>query len=148
MSVRGWVYVLTNKAMPGLVKIGFSTKDPSLRAQELEGTGLPHPYVVEYDVLVVDPRHVEQAVHAQLRAHNESKEFFRTEVVAAVNVIREVIASQEKTIIVESHIGPIAAAHFSDTADVDRTGSRENGSEQNTPLNAAANWPFPTKSPS
>jgi hypothetical protein len=119
MSVRGWVYVLTNKAMPGLVKIGFSTKDPFLRAQELEGTGLPHPYVVEYDVLVIEPRDVEQAVHTQLRAHNESKEFFRAEVIAAVNAIREVIASQEKSIIAESRFEPIAAAHSVANANAD-----------------------------
>lgn len=31
----GWVYVLTNPAMPGLVKIGLTTKTPKARAVEL-----------------------------------------------------------------------------------------------------------------
>jgi hypothetical protein len=103
MAIRGWVYVLTNRGMPGLVKIGFSTKDPHLRANELEGTGLPHPYVVEYDALVIEPRDVEQAVHRRLQAVNERKEFFRTDVVAAVKAIHEVIASKKKEIITESY---------------------------------------------
>ena len=102
MAVRGWVYVLSNVAMPGLVKIGFSTKDPNLRADELDGTGLPHPYVVEYDALVVDPRDVEQSVHAHLQSVHERKEFFRTTVLNAVQVIRSVAAAQKKEILAES----------------------------------------------
>ncbi len=50
MGTRGWIYIITNKAMPGLLKIGFSTKDPLLRAKELANTGSLHAYVVEYDV--------------------------------------------------------------------------------------------------
>jgi len=37
--MKGWVYVITNKAMPSLVKVGFLTKDPGLRAKELGNTG-------------------------------------------------------------------------------------------------------------
>ena len=43
--MKGWVYVISNQAMPDLVKVGFSTKDPTLRASELNHTGSPHPYV-------------------------------------------------------------------------------------------------------
>ncbi len=46
-NVRGWVYVITNAAMPGLVKVGYSLKDPSLRARGLGNTGAPHQYEVE-----------------------------------------------------------------------------------------------------
>ena len=63
--------------MPCLVKIGFSTKDPLLRAGELADTGSPHPYSVIYDALVFDPHSIEQAVHAQLGASREGKEWFR-----------------------------------------------------------------------
>jgi hypothetical protein len=35
MAIRGWVYVIFNEAMPDLVKVGYSTKDPNLRAEEL-----------------------------------------------------------------------------------------------------------------
>lgn len=101
MSIRGWIYVLSNKAMPGLVKVGFSTKDPVLRIDELSGTGLPHPFDLEYDALVLEPQNVEEKVHNRLAAHHEAKEFFRTDVQTAVAAIREVLRADGKSIISE-----------------------------------------------
>lgn len=89
MRIRGWVYVIRNKAMPGLVKVGFSTKDPMLRAKELANTGAPHPYEVIYDALVEEPRGVEALVHSFLQKHREGREWFRCSVVVAVNAIRQ-----------------------------------------------------------
>ena len=102
--VRGWVYVQTNQSLPGLVKIGFSTKEPAIRAVQLSGTGLPYPYVVEYDVLVHGPLEVEQAVHKHLKAlgQHEAKEFFRVTVTVAVQTIREVIETQGKKLLSEN----------------------------------------------
>jgi hypothetical protein len=68
MRIRGWVYVIVNEAIPGLVKVGFSTKDPSLRAEELSGSGVPVKYTTAYDALVYDPYEVEQLVHANLES--------------------------------------------------------------------------------
>lgn len=93
---RGWVYVLSNRAMPGLLKIGFSTKDPMNRALELEGTGVPAAFEVEYDVLVQGPREVEAQVHERLSSSHEAKEFFRASVSEAVDAIRTVIGDQGK----------------------------------------------------
>jgi hypothetical protein len=87
-NVRGWVYVITNKAMPGLVKVGFSTKDPLLRANELAHTGSPHPYMVAYDALIRSPRDVEQALHSKLSQMREGKEWFRCSVAVVVAEIR------------------------------------------------------------
>ena len=87
-SVRGWIYVLTNASMPGLVKVGFSLKDPSLRAAELEGTGVPHPFLLAYEALVHAPRDLEQRVHRRLSNHREAKEFFRCEAHLAIDAIR------------------------------------------------------------
>jgi hypothetical protein len=90
MGTRGWVYVISNKSMPGLAKIGYSSKDPHGRAQELDNTGCPLPYVVEYDVLVESPREVEQQAHQQLSEKREGKEWFRCsleEAIATVDAI-------------------------------------------------------------
>lgn len=89
MSVRGWVYVITNKAMPDLVKVGYSTKDPMLRAKELDGTGIPHAFEVVYDALVLGPREVEQKAHKVLVGFREGKEWFRCSVDVAVRAIRQ-----------------------------------------------------------
>ena len=72
--LRGWVYIITNRAMPDLIKIGFSTKDPVLRAQELNHTGTPHPYCVAYDALVFEPHASEQEMHEIFSAKKEGKE--------------------------------------------------------------------------
>jgi hypothetical protein len=80
--------VITNKAMPELVKVGFSTKDPALRAVELAHTGSPHPYVVEFDVLVENPHEIEQKTHAELSKFHENKEWFRCSVNQAASAIK------------------------------------------------------------
>ena len=88
MSVRGWVYVIDNAAMPGIVKVGYSTKDPVLRARELAGTGSPHAFRVVFDVLVENPRDVERKAHAMLSAKREGKEWFRCTQSEAVAALR------------------------------------------------------------
>jgi hypothetical protein len=92
MDTRGWVYVISNQAMPGLLKIGLSSKDPRDRARELDNTGCPHPYVVEYDVLVSSPRGVEQRVHTRLADKRDGKEWFRCSLQEAISAVEAVAA--------------------------------------------------------
>ena len=63
--------------------------DPAMRAKELEGTGVPHPFVVEYEILVDDPMKLEQSVHRYLRDVNENKEWFRCDFAKCVSAIHE-----------------------------------------------------------
>ena len=88
--MKGWVYVISNKAMPNLIKVGFSTKDPELRALELNNTGNPFPYKVEYDILVYEPRRLEQAAHSLLKGYHENKEWFNCSIEIAITAIRKV----------------------------------------------------------
>lgn len=77
--------------MPDLVKVGFSTKDPDLRASELNHTGSPHPYVVDYEVWVEQPRDIEQQVHRQLSEYREGKEWFRCTSEFAISAIQQIV---------------------------------------------------------
>jgi T5orf172 domain len=86
--MKGWVYVITNKAMLDLVKVGFSTKDPSLRALELNNTGSPHPYEVQYTMLIEEPYEVEQQTHRRLTKQKEGKEWFRCTIEDAIAAIK------------------------------------------------------------
>jgi hypothetical protein len=88
--MKGWVYVISNKAMQSLVKVGFSTKDPDLRADELNHTGSPHPYLVEYEVLIEEPYEIEQATHKLLSSKHEAKEWYRCSAEEAVAAIKQV----------------------------------------------------------
>ena len=84
--------MMSNKSMPGLVKVGFSTKDPDLRAQGLNHTGTPHPYVVDYEALVQNPYEVEQRTHVQLLDYSEGKEWFRCPAEVAIAAIKYVVS--------------------------------------------------------
>lgn len=49
MGVPGYVYVLQNPAFPHLLKIGFTTRTPEERAEELSRhSGVPTPYRVVF----------------------------------------------------------------------------------------------------
>jgi hypothetical protein len=88
MGPRGWVYIITNQSMPGLLKVGYSTMDPSQRAVELNHTGSPAPYVVAYDMLVTGPREVERRTHESLKKFHAGKEWFTCTTAEAIAAIR------------------------------------------------------------
>ena len=95
--MKGWVYVLSNESLDGLVKIGFSTKDPESRAKELSGdTGVPTPFIVEYEMLVEDPHSCEQRAHDLLddKRVNQRREFFRCSVNDAIESAKQVVDSE------------------------------------------------------
>ena len=53
--MAGFIYIMSNSAFPNLLKIGKSTKDPTKdRVSELNQTGVPEPFKVEYYALVED----------------------------------------------------------------------------------------------
>lgn len=88
MRPKGYVYIISNKSLKGLFKIGYTLKDPILRAKDLNPTGLPHPYKVEYEIYVDDPRSLEQKVHHKLKAYNEGKEWFRCDFSQCLSAIQ------------------------------------------------------------
>ena len=69
---------MSNPAMPGLLKIGRSSREPmSARVFELSAaTGVPENFVVEYQALVRDELEAESRLHRQLHAFRHNKEFF------------------------------------------------------------------------
>lgn len=102
MRIKGWVYVISNPAMPGIIKVGYSTKDPAMRAQELNHTGSPHPYSVQYETLVWEPYSLEQRVHKVLYSKLEGKEWFRCTVHEAIAAIQ---SSYADCFILENYLG-------------------------------------------
>lgn len=78
-TVRGVVYVMTNESMPGLVKIGMTTRGSIRRAEELYQTGVPTPFKVAAEFRSVNCRELEAMVHEALIEHrvSNSREFFR-----------------------------------------------------------------------
>lgn len=85
--MRGWVYIITNESMPGLVKVGYTDRNPEVRASELVGTGMPTRYSVAYSIQVQGPRDVERAAHRKLATVRVGREWFRCTVAKARIVV-------------------------------------------------------------
>ena len=63
----GWVYVLINASMPGLVRVGKTSRDPEEQARALSATiGAPTPFLVAYQARFADCAQGEATVHAAL----------------------------------------------------------------------------------
>ena len=63
----GYVYLLINRSMPGLVKVGRTTRPPAERLGELSSaTGVPTPFELVFDIFVPDCRSAEQLLHEVL----------------------------------------------------------------------------------
>lgn len=88
----GIVYVLSNRAMPGLVKIGMTTR-PELdtRLKELYTTDVPVPFDVEYacEVKASDCNKIEKALHTAFDPQrvNINREFFQIKKEQAIAIL-------------------------------------------------------------
>ena len=89
--MKGFVYVLTNECMPGLVKIGRTSRCVEGRATELYQTGVPLPFKVVHSVLSPDCVDLECMVHERMPdvRVSESREFFRIDEDTALRVIND-----------------------------------------------------------
>ena len=81
MSNKGYIYVLINPSLKGMVKIGKTTRDSEERAKELSNsTGVPTPFTVAYEVFVEDCTKAEEYIHTKLEESgykvNKNREFF------------------------------------------------------------------------
>ena len=74
----GFIYVMSNKAYPGIYKIGSTYSLPEERAEELTGTGHLHPFKVEMSYEMKDAEYYEKSVHKILEKNrvNKNREFF------------------------------------------------------------------------
>lgn len=95
---RGFVYVLINPAMPGLLKIGRTAGTSEDRAAELSAvTGLPTPFVVACEWYTSDCDTAEAQVHKRLDAqrYSNDREFFRLPLKDAIRIISGICAEFE-----------------------------------------------------
>ncbi len=86
----GFVYVLTNPSMQGIVKIGLTSRLPEDRAKDLYTTGVPEAFEVAYRTTTSYPQAVERRVHQLLDDYrtDQKREFFRVSVNKAIDAVR------------------------------------------------------------
>ena len=95
---EGIVYVLTNPAMPGMVKIGRTSREMEARLSELYSTGVPLPFECAYAARVGDENKVERAFHQAFGPYrvNPKREFFSIEPEQAIALL-ELMAVEDVT---------------------------------------------------
>ena len=92
MASPGYVYALINPSMPGLVKVGRTTRNPKDRALELSGaTGVPTAFVVVYHEGFADCEEAEANIHLMLQREglrvSSNREFFNAEISDVIKTI-------------------------------------------------------------
>lgn len=85
------VYVLTNEAMPGLVKIGRTANSLEERIKQLNTSGVPLPFECHFAAEVNDSAKLEATLHRLFADHriNVNREFFKVDpekVVLAISI--------------------------------------------------------------
>lgn len=87
---EGYVYILSNDSLNGLLKIGSTTFGAEKRAKQLSyTTALPTPFIVEYEIYVRHYVEFEKAIHRKLDSYrvNPKREFFAVSIDKAIEVI-------------------------------------------------------------
>ncbi len=121
LAEPGFLYVLINPSMDGLVKIGKTTRDPEDRIKELSSpTGVPTPFQLAYKVAFSNCTWAEEYVHTRLEQRNyrvsNNREFFK----APLNVAIEVILEAQRASLHSSRIGDGKdSRHAYSQADID-----------------------------
>lgn len=91
-SNHGYVYILSNPSMPGLLKIGMTRFDPNRRVQELSSaTGVPTQfqliYYREFHNCVAAELEIHSILAAKGMRYNDQREFFLVDSVDAINTL-------------------------------------------------------------
>ena len=87
----GIVYVLTNPAMPDLVKIGMTNRNSvDARMKQLFNTSVPVPFECEYACKVTDCLRVEKALHIAFHPYkiHSQREFFKISPEQAIAILK------------------------------------------------------------
>lgn len=89
--MEGIIYLLSNPAMPGIIKIGQSSRvDVKTRMKELFSSGVQVPFECDYAARVADIDKVERALHTAFAPQriNPKREFFEIEAGQAIAIIK------------------------------------------------------------
>jgi hypothetical protein len=94
--MRAYVYILSNPAFPGLIKVGWTSDTPENRIRQLHTTGVPSSFVLEAAFLVHQAEEIEREVHQKLagRRHAQNREFFDVALREALDCLTGVVLSR------------------------------------------------------
>lgn len=109
----GYIYLMMNPSMSGIVKIGLTRRSPEERLDELSrATGVPTPFILVYKEQFNDCVRAEKLIHSILEERGErvssNREFFKTETSEAIKVIQQV----------KNNDGEIVSSNYAEQSDI------------------------------
>jgi hypothetical protein len=94
---EGFLYILENDSIPEILKIGFTSRPPDVRAKEInQKTDIPGTFSVSWYKRTIDPYIVEQRVIDALSEHHLGREIFRCGIELAKNCVENEIEKLTK----------------------------------------------------
>lgn len=90
----GWIYILSNPAMPSMCKIGFAENSVDERVKSLSrSSGIPVPFKKEKEYQVKFPQKLESLIHElwSMRRVNDKREFFQCEIGEAISFLDSIV---------------------------------------------------------
>ena len=102
-STNGYIYAMSNDSMPGLLKVGMTTRNPEARLLEANSpnTWIPTNFKLELAKKVNNPKQKEKTLHVLLEKFaertNSTREFFRVSI-EIVNLLFDLIDGEKYTI--------------------------------------------------
>lgn len=93
----GFVYVLANRYMPGIYKVGFTERSPSLRCRELSSsTSVPDDFELVCYAEYEEAHAKEQEIHRALADArvNRGREFFECD----LKIITDLVVDEEEAL--------------------------------------------------
>ena len=95
---NGFIYVLKNPSLKGMVKIGATTKAPSKKCEELSSTStIPTPFNIVYSKPSMNPFKAVSLVHAILDEYRvyKNSDFFNVDVDPTIDLIDDIATMME-----------------------------------------------------
>lgn len=97
---EGYIYILSNKGIPGILKIGYTDRTPQERIREINGgTGVIIPWYLINSFACKSPSIVESIIHGYLREYHINKEGFAVSISFAEELISRVISENNAQIL-------------------------------------------------
>ena len=89
-GMMGIVYILTNDAMPGIIKIGITEDSVEARIKSLDNTSLPIPFRFYFAIESKRYKEIEKLAHDTFSAFRirENREFFKMDPERAVSALK------------------------------------------------------------
>jgi len=87
-----YIYILANQSVPGMIKIGMTTRTPVERAREISSaTGIVQPWQVVFEFKCYNSYLLEQEIHDHFKVQrvNDKREMFAIDKMTAQSAIEQ-----------------------------------------------------------